>query len=188
MDAEELFRVVDGEPKQAGVWFCSACRTVRSTRREADECCQPWFCSCGQQVDRFYKECNACKDKRLAAKELARFESAQKSTDDKGPFFRDGLGQEFFQDIESLEDHLEFEEDRPLYVWCCTTERVVTISVDDILDGIADDAYEGFDPDDLDGIEDLRAAVAQFNDLNRDVVRWVPDFTRARLIDPTPEA
>lgn len=33
MDAEELFRVVDGEPKQAGVWFCSACRTVRSTRR-----------------------------------------------------------------------------------------------------------------------------------------------------------
>lgn len=188
MNAHDLFRIVDGAAVPAGVWYCEGCRKVSNDQRLAEECCKPRFCACGAPTSGYWTICGGCIHKKELEKEAAKFEAAAKSAEYDGPFYCDGLGEEFFRDIESLEDTLEFEAVRPLYVWCCNKLPVVKLDVNDILDGLCDDAYEDFDPDDLDGIDDLRAALVRFNAANEGVTKWEPDYSRARLLGPTPEA
>jgi hypothetical protein len=68
-------------------------------------------------------------------------------------------------------------------VWSCKKNHFAVADVSDITERICDNAYEGFDPDDLNGLDELKAAIEKFNDANKDVVSYEPDYGLAILLN-----
>ena len=46
-----------------------------------------------------------------------------------------------------------------------------------------DEAYEDFDCDEILGVDELKAAIEAFNLANKHHVSYVPDYTKAVIID-----
>jgi len=187
MNATNL-HLPDGTPTQ--VWFCTTCRIVHRTQQSAESCCTPVLCETCQQpvAEKHWTKCRTCRDTAIAAKEADRFEKAAKIPDTE----YDGwvyLKGDFFDCVESLVEHLESQHDGedpcslPLYCWACTSEKVIDGSslMHRLLDGI--EAWDEFDPTkDLDGIPALQIALEAFAEINKEVVTYNPDFTRAITI------
>ena len=186
MNATELF-LKTGKP--AGIFFCEKCRLVAATQERAGQCCQNYKCSkCGKDTgSRSWLICDACRDAESAAKERDRFEKAEKLTKWDGWVCN---GDDFY---ESIEDMLDVLDEAPEYVWACKADHFVRAEVSDIIDRMDDDAYEDWYPETLNGLEELKAALNKFNEANKDVCSYTPDYTKAVLINAgvdnrTPEA
>lgn len=184
MNATELYHQ-DGRP--SGVWFCGECRGVSAAKEQADKCCEIPRCpDCGKAVDRkYWLRCTDCERVNEAKKEAARFEKAEQRTEWDGWVYREGTGREGFH--ESISDFLEDWECRddatkPAYVWACKKVHFAAANISDITERIADNAYEDFSTDDLHGLDDLEAAIARFNEANKDVVSYEPDYGIAILL------
>jgi len=89
--------------------------------------------------------------------------------------------------VEAFWDNWECEADdddeKPKYVWACKKNFFAVADVSDITERIADNGYEDFDPDDLNGLDDLKAAIEKFNEANKDVVSYEPDYGVAILLN-----
>jgi len=185
----------DGKP--SGVFYCTECRCVKRTEEEANECCQPYRCKhCGKETGRkFWTICEACETLNDERKETDRFEKAKKLNEWAGWVYD---GAEYY---ESVEYYLEARDDLPVpaYVWACKENHFAVADVSDITDRIEENGYEDFDADDLKGLDDLKAAIEKFNEANKDVVSYEPDYGVAILLNgalcdgtvehqPTPEA
>ncbi len=187
MNAIELYHQ-DG--KSTGVFYCTKCRCVKRTKEEADKCCEPTKCQyCGKESGhQNYLCCDTCKEINEAKKEADRFEKAEKKTAWDGWVYLDGTGRDGYS--ESIEDFWEnWENDadesaeKPKYVWACKKNHFAVADVSDITERIADNGYEDFDVDTLDGLDELKAAIEKFNDANKEVVSYEPDYGVAILLN-----
>lgn len=181
MTAIELF-LASGKP--AGVWFCEKCRTVAPSKLIADRCCNNYQCStCGKDTgSRSWLVCEPCRIAAEESKERERFEKAEKLTVWDGWVFH---GDEFYESVEAMLELLD-EMPHPEYVWAAKEIHFVQADLDDILDRMTDDAYEDFDPETLDGLDELNAALEKFNEVNAKVCSYAPDYAKAVLIQGEP--
>jgi hypothetical protein len=193
--AVELFRP-DGHG--AGIFYCSECRGVYSTKLTADRCHGVAKCDrCGEEVC-CGSVCNACQHKdfmeRERVKEAERFENAVKvAAADYGSWvFCDGVGHNngYF---ESVDEFLEWAEDNyagpshvPAYVWAC--EDIGIRGANDFASNVLDGMWEDAELDDLYGVSELEAAIALFNEANKSISVWFPDYSKAIMLAGASEA
>ena len=159
MQAEELFL---SSGKSAGVYYCTACKLVRRTKEEADDCCSPYKCQqCGKETERYHTICNSCQRKKEHVAEVARFEKAEKLSTFDGWLFH---GDKYYETIGDLLDDIDDDADIPEYVWATTSCHFVRLDIGAVeeltVDG--DSAYEYFD-DTPCGIDELKTAIEEFN-------------------------
>lgn len=182
MNATELFHK-DG--RTAAVWYCDKCRLVKRTEQEAAQCCLPNICVCGKECRNYYTVCDACLALKRERREQERFEKAEKVTQWDGWVFLDGYGYNngYAETIEEMMDYFDDEGlERPKYVWACHAIPFAKASYGDIEERICENAYEDFEPENLKGREELKAAIQNFNELNKNIVSYTPDYTKAILI------
>ena len=99
-----------------------------------------------------------------------------------GYFYAEGIGREYFNDLEDLEEECaDYDIELPEYAFACESNKIVKLSFDDLYDRISDRAYEDFDGYDLTGVEELEAAIEKFNEANKDLICYNPDFTKVIL-------
>lgn len=188
MNAIELFHQ-DG--KSASVFVCGHCRVVARSKEEADKCCQSTKCQyCGLDSGRqHWTICDACRKIKDAEREAERFQKAEKLIAWTGHVFLEGTGRNgYSDDVGDFWDYWECDHDesdeKPKYVWACKENHFAVADIDDLTERIADNGWEDFDPDCLNGLDELKAAVEKFNVANKDLICYEPDFTRAVLLAP----
>lgn len=186
MNAQELF-LASG--RSAGVWFCEQCRTVQKSRELADKCCTPNKCRhCGNDCEKYWTACKNCLDADSVEKERQRFEKAEKVREFDGMVFLEGFG---FQNgyFDSVADFIDWWEGEhgddvkmPEYVWACTSRPSCRIDLDRVIEDATQDAHDEYDPEKLTGVDELRAAIDRFNEVNKADKTWTPDFKIAVLL------
>lgn len=177
----EAMRLKDSSGVDIDVWTCSRCKLLSRDQQEAEKCCT--CLGCGKPTDHLSCWCEECWQKNEQAKEAEAVSKAQQvdpATYD-GPVYNPKI--DYY--AQSLADGLDMWPDLE-YFWACTVSPVVNLVLGEILEEQTQEAPDGFDVDDLDGLEDLEVAVAKFNDLNKDVVKWEPDY--GRVIYPARDA
>ena len=175
MNGQELF-LKDG--KTAWVYYCSECKVVHKSIESADECCKPYKCTvCEGTAPRYHTMCKECY--RITT-ENKRFEKAEKLTSFDGQVY---CGDTFYPDLDYVMD--ELSEDPPEYVWATKPVNFVSIRTDRITEMAVDEdeAYEDFECDEILGVDELTAAIEAFNLANKHHVSYVPDYTKAVIID-----
>jgi hypothetical protein len=182
-EAVELYKQ-DGTA--TGVFYCSECRAVFPNADQAQICHGQRTCECGKQIEsRYQTYCDDCwrnkSDTEQREKESKRFDVAAKIQwgDYKGGMIFNG--DRYFTDLEELEDHY-FDAPLPAYVWACKDVGVSKASPDSIYENMLDGMWEDADEGDLNGREELEAAIAAFNKANESISVWEPDYGTAILI------
>ena len=189
MDAAELYKQ-SGE--SVNVWFCGKCGTVGWNKDAAERCCIPHKCkTCGKAEPT--AECNDCYKAREQKKELERFEKADKVTTWDGWIYLDGYGYKdgYFESVADLEDYLaDHPDSRPEYAWTCSENQFVSVDTDSLYEQIEERGYEDFGRGELNGTDELEAAIKIFEKANESIVSYEPDYSKALLLAPfnTPEA
>ena len=79
-----------------------------------------------------------------------------------------------------VDQFLEGQE--PEYVWACKDVGVRKVSTDWIYENLLDGMWEDADEGDLNGREELEAAIAAFNKANESISVYEPDYTTAILV------
>lgn len=175
----ELFHK-DG--RSASVFVCGQCRTVAANKERATLCCARYCPDCGSPLDKGFSwiRCNPCRAKGDIRHEAERFEKAEKVTEWGGYVL---CGGNYYPSLETMMDICDDEGlDIPAYVWTCDPVQFVKVDLDDITDRFADDAYEDWEPDTLDGLPELKAALEAFVEANNDQMAYQPNYKRALLI------
>lgn len=182
-EAIELYKK-DASP--AGVFFCSVCRSVYATKDQAEWCHGERICACGKKVRQgyFQRKCDECQGKewreKEAAKEAERFEKATKikASDYTGDHVM--CGDKFYDSVEdAIDQYLEGQE--PEYVWACEEHGIPTLDLDDVLCNVVENLWEDADTSDLNGVEELEAALNAFNKANESLQMWEVDYSTAIL-------
>jgi len=184
MNATELYHK-DG--KSTGIFFCAGCRTVHRAQPEADQCCAPRHCpDCPELAPKHRIYCQSCEDKRAAAREAARYDKAEKVTSWDGWLYCESLSGHNEGYFESVADLLEYaaddEHDGPDYAWTCHARAFCQLDFDSILESATQDAYEDWDSDSVNGVEDFKAAIAVFNEANKEHVSYAPNYKKALVL------
>jgi hypothetical protein len=186
-EAIELYKQ-DGTA--TGVFFCSECRAVFPNREQAEGCHGERICKCGKPIDRrYYATCSECSNAAFDAgqqeKEKVRYEKAEKVpyADYKGGMLFDG--DKYFSDLEEMEDHY-YDAPLPEYVWACEDVGVPKATSESIVENLLENMWEDADHNDLNGLDELDAAIAKFNEANESINVWEPDYKTAVLI-PRPK-
>ena len=190
MNAKQLY-LEDGKPSQ--VYFCSECKTVKRTFEEAEQCCQPYKCTvCGKEVPRYHNLCDCCQEQKFIKNELIKFEKSNKVKEwNNWVYLEDisGYNDGYFDSLDSFyeycanESELTTEELLDIkFVWTCKEIPYVDGDINRVLESICDeDAPEGYDYEELNGIEELKQALNKFIDLNSGKVYYLPDYKTSVL-------
>jgi len=78
---------------------------------------------------------------------------------------------------ELIEELQEDEEEIPEYVYVCKIIPFPKIQIDDLLEEIGENSYEGIE-DDLHKVDDLSESIDYFNEMNEHLVSYFPDETK----------
>ena len=184
MAAIELYKE-DG--KAAGVFFCSDCRAVFADKEQAENCHGERICSCGNKIEQRYRHlCSDCdrrewKEKERI-KEAERFEKAAKvpAAEYKGGMVY-GPDEKYYEEIEdAIDQYLEGQE--PEYVWACKDIGVIKATTESLYENMLENMWEDADVHDLNGLDELESAVVAFNEANKNISVWQPDYTTAVII------
>ena len=181
----------DGTPTK---WsMCSECHMVAAPGNFdlSEKCCSCYDCGLPLPKDEripyatsggrslYHRECERLRRMKHDGDTL---DKAELVTDYSGPVYLDGVGNGsygdgYFANAQELSEHLDFHEgDRPLFAHTCTS-RGLSIDLDSILENATEEMYEDC-RDDLDGVEELQAAVDAFNKANESVQTWDADYKR----------
>ena len=178
----------------AGVFYCSECRIVHPTQDRAAWCHGERLCACGAKVTQgyFQGECNECRWKKEkaeeSAKEAERFEKATKVTvadyegeesDYEGEMVY--CGDSYYESVEEAIDQF-IEGQEPEYVWACKNQGIPRIDLEDVTCNLLENMWEDAELSDLHGVEELSAALDAFNEANKSIKVWVPDYSIAILV------
>jgi hypothetical protein len=178
--------------KTAGIFYCSQCRIVARTREAAEQCCAPAKCSaCGAEAKQYYTKCEACLSADRIKREADRFEKAEKVESWDGPVYCDSIGwnEGYFRDLGELEDWIadQYEEDGiaiPPYAWACNSIPFCQVDIDRIIENATQEAFEDWDGE-TEGYAELKAAIEKFNEANKALVSWKPNYKLAVVLLPT---
>lgn len=187
MNTIQLIRQDNGEPVR--IWACGKCGHTSEAKGIADSCCAPCE-TCGGATGRHdMGQCSDCRWKMFDAREKAKLakqaSEAKRDPDWVGWVFSDeyGGGSDGFFDspeefMERLNDDIDRDPDlgRPEFVWATVSRPIVNIGVDDVLGLITEDRPESWDEGDLNGVDELKSALAAFNAANTDLM-YEPDRT-----------
>lgn len=117
-------------------------------------------------------------------REEEKFNKAEKLTEWDGPVYCEGLGRDGY--AANLEEMVEYyDEDLknfPKYVWVCDSIQIYKLDLDDILQPHEEHTWEDFERGDAKGEAELEAAIKKFNELNKDLVYWEPNYKKALLV------
>lgn len=178
MDAQELF-TKDGS--QTGIHYCVKCKKVYTSHEEAEKCCQPILCSCGNIVKQHYTICENCYNKKELLKEQNRFDKARKedaSTYSGWVCYND----KYYANVDDLIEDLECDGlDIPAYVWGCKATQYCMIDANKAIDNGIQYASEDNNFD-IEGIFDFKSAVEKFNEANKDNILYDIDYSVAIII------
>lgn len=205
MDAMNLL-LPDGRPSK--VWACGVCGEPCEDETHAIACCGPVPCRyCGKPTDkkmtasygRPYEYHEACwiedRDKRAAR----RMAEAEKLESWDGPVWIDGgpgesdeyyeTFAEYLRDIEPESWNAEGQSPyRPQFVYLAMRRDYDGMDAFTILEHESEDKFEDF-LGCVEGKAEFRAAVQAFNEANKDLHWYEPDYTRAvRVPRPEPAA
>ena len=186
MAAIELYKQ-DGTT--AGIYYCSECRIVHRDKEQADWCHGERVCACGKKITQgyFQKTCNDCQWAEVCEKgrlkEAERFEKARKITEDQYDGDMVYLDDKYYESVLDAIDEYDVGTE-PEYVWACKDVGVPRASSDSIVEHCLDNMWEDADSSDLNGLEELDAAIAAFNEANKGISVWYPDYTTAILVNP----
>ena len=167
MNAQELF-LENGN--SAHVWYCSDCKIVATDKERVDNCCKRNNCKyCGKLVEeKHWLEHRECIESN-------KIEKAEKlDTWDDWVYYND----KYYSNISELIEELqEDEEEIPEYVYVCKIIPFPKIQIDDLLEEIGENSYEGIE-DDLHKVDDLSESIDYFNEMNEHLVSYFPDETK----------
>lgn len=157
-------------------------------RRTATEHCQDKLCTCGGVLKTGYSICSACWQKKQDAKELKRFEVAEKLTEYDGPVYwedREGsLGDGYFISLDEVLDYCEDNDfPKPAYVWACNPVEL-SINVENILEGAFQGHHEGARDMLEEGAEEELQSLIGTWCKKQNIKSWEVDYKRAVLLDP----
>lgn len=184
--AIELF-LADGKP--SGIFYCSECRAVFNVRATAQRCHGVTHCdNCGVELGKrqphYRTTCEACDSAAWREKQTKEeFERYQKATKiSSGDWNGD---QVFFGDqyYDSLEDAIDQCEQPPEYVWAAKNTGVPKATSQDLYELVVEGMWEDADFNDLNGTEELEAALASFNAANESITVWMVDYSTAIVLD-----
>lgn len=194
MNAQELY-LKNG--KAAGIYYCGECATVHRILEDAGRCCQPATCNgCGSPLPKGKSQpCKSCWKRSLEAKEQERFANAEKikPEDYYGWVFCEIGPHEYFESVQGLLDYLADADDEALqamnrrpYCWTCRETQFGQITEDQVIDLVAesDGAYEDFDPYDIEVPEEMKRGIEAFNEANKGLISYFPDYKRAVVLNP----
>lgn len=183
MNPQELFK---SDGKSAGVWFCDKCKLTHGQLILADQCCDPKCQTCGTPCKPYYTLCDDCLKTSRNIKESERFKEAEKIPEHQhtsGVFY----GDEYHESVADFrESHDEEEIESIHYLWAATPEAFVYIDAERLLESVAEDGYDGFSTDDLNGVAQLLASIEVFNEANKGIVAYSTDYTRAVILEKQP--
>jgi hypothetical protein len=190
MSAIELYHQ-DGH--SAGIFYCSQCRCVARTIEEAEACHGEHKCACGKDLtgQPYYKtQCDDCDNKawreRQTREEFARFEKATKIKESEwtgDQVYTDD--DRYFADVTEAIEHCEADGgETPEYIWVAKNQGVRLATIEDLAERLLEDMWEDAELGDLNGVDELQAAIDAFNKANRPVVCWMVDYSTAILIEP----
>ena len=92
-------------------------------------------------------------------------------------------GNDFYESVEDMLDMLDGDgRESPEYVWSCKPDYFVKADVGDITEQMADRAYEDWDPETLNGLDELKVALDRFNEANKHVCSYSPDYSKAIIL------
>lgn len=183
--AEPIILVALGDPEQKPRLFacqtCGRCQSVKhqpeeQARRFAAECtqCHPkqYICDmCGVDTPQYWTRCHVCVD-------TARIEAATEIEDDGGPYFGFG-GEQMYHELD------EARLDGHDWVQPCTI-AYPRIDAENVLEHVTEDMFEDASVDDLEGVDDLCAAIQLFNDRQTTKTYW-GDAKRKIRVPPLPD-
>ena len=182
--AVELYKK-DGT--SAGIFFCSQCRIVHPTQAQAEWCHGERLCSCGNKIKQGYslRKCGECETKEFRAKEEAkeneRFEEATKISESEYRGAHVYCGDSYYESVEEAVDQF-LEGQEPEYVWACRDHGIPTVDIEEATCNIIDNMWDDAEVSDLNGVEELEAALATFNEANKSIQIWEPDYSTAILV------
>jgi hypothetical protein len=195
-EAIELYKKKeDGTMAPCGIYFCSQCRIVHLDKESAEWCHGERLCVCGKKIESMYyrstRKCDECEHKDFTERErraeAKRFESATKITEAEYKGEHVYLDDEYYDSVEdAIDEYLVGQE--PEYVWACADHGIRTVDVEDVLTDILENMWEDADYTDLYGVDELEAALKAFNEANKSIQLWEPDYTTAILVEKRSEA
>ena len=167
----------DGTPTK--IFLCGKCGRLWTDEEYSEKCCCCYSCGKPMENQRGGTRCDDCYRKQNAEVYRKRIEKAEKLEKWDGPVFDDtnsnGDEQDYYSNVGALIESYEDDgRELPEYVFTCATTPFA-IDCDRILEWAEEDhAEDTFDR--LSGIDELRAAVVAFNEANKCVVSWSPDY------------
>ena len=195
MDSKQLFYKEISDERNTvqylpvkNVWFCMSCKKLYSVKEIADKCCKCYRCNKPLDKDNPQKRYGYHEDcwwEHKAEREKERFEKAEKVTEWDGPIYCEQLDN-YYTEIEDLYNDLECyydeEEDVPeiKYVYTCKTKTFFCDEMN-MIEPICEDMYEDAIQD-LQGLKELQEAVRIFNEKNKDLETWYPDYRKVLVL------
>ena len=168
--------------RSAGIFYCSKCRCVAKTEGEANTCCGEKLCKCGKPtISKYQAQCHDCwiweHRETETKKEWERFEKARKITP------AEYSGEMVFHEDHYYNDEKEIEP-APEYVWATKNVGLTKASTQDVTERILDNAWDEAEESDLNGIDELAAAIMAFNEANQSIPVYLPDYSTAIVLTP----
>jgi|WetSurMetagenome_2_1015567.scaffolds.fasta_scaffold36353_6 hypothetical protein len=134
MNATKLTGVTpDG--KQCSVWACSVCKIAAHSEHEAEECCKPKLCACGNAVKMNYTVCTQCYHAAEVRRDQDRFDKAKKVkwTEYEGQMLYCDHNDKFYPDVESLLDEFYGDDDPPEWAYG-TIDKIFSMDAQTIVE------------------------------------------------------
>lgn len=189
----------DGTPTK---WsMCSECGTVASPGNFdiSQKCCTCYDCgeplpkdertryAEGKGYSLYHRECER---QRRIKHDMKALDKAELVADYDGPVYYEGrrgsYGDGYFENVHELAEILDCDEDqsgRPEFAFCCEEIPFRMLDVDDIIQSACEEMDEDA-AERLNGIDELKAAAAKFNEANKGVISWYEDRKRKVAVPP----
>lgn len=153
------------------LFLCSACGTAFKTKDCAEKCCVCTYCGLPCPGENYHSPCySAYRDKR----EGEILDKAELVEWDGCPIY---YNEHVYCDLAELIEELEGDDlEVPEFI-CATKAQPFFLNIDHALESACEDAFEDI-ADHLEGVAELRAAVAAFNERNKERVSLYEDPKR----------
>ena len=194
MNSIELISSVPKLILRKKYWICSNCQRVYIDKEVADKCCLCLRCKNLIVADDLTTQAlyaplyhTKCENLNREDFEQSRIDKAEKLEKwNSWVFWND----KFYPDVDSFldENYTECEKigggtedvllnDLPEYIFCCKEVPFRKVYLDSIISEICEDSYENAE-DDIVGQEDLEKALNKFNELNKSLKSYEPNYNK----------